>query len=484
MNILRGVGLRLLIGFVAVVVVGVGTVAIIANQATTSSFHSFVTAGGNMYAGRLATVLAEFYALQHSWQGVDELTHNVMRTTDQRLIVADANNRVVGDSQGLLLGHTLPPEYHLHATSIEMDGKPIGSLILTPNVRGPAGIVGQGPGAGGRGGPRLPPGALVLEAGSLERSFLEDVNRGLLLGALAATLLALALSLLLTRQILRPLSQLQQGASRLAAGDLAHRVDDSARDEFGDVSRSFNAMAASLEKNERDRRQLLADIAHDLRTPLTVIEGTADGMIDGVLPADERQFGIIRDEARQLARLINDLRELSVADAGQLRLQMQPLDLAELVERVTANYAAEAETRGINLTARRSGALPLLNLDGDRIYRAVANLLSNALRHTAEGGSVTVTVGAAAGSAGMAQISVSDNGEGIDAEDLPYVFDRFYRADKSRSRRSGGSGLGLAIVRQLVEAHGGTVSAVSTRGEGSTFSIQLPTRHPNTSASA
>lgn len=321
--------------------------------------------------------------------------------------------------------------------------------------------------------------------GQPEQAFLNSVNTAIWIAGLAAAGVAVLLGVFLARGIVAPLRHLTGAAKRIAEGDLSQRVPVGGKDEVGQLAMAFNQMAEDLAKNEELRRNLLADIAHDLRTPLTVVQGNLEAMLDGVADPSPQRIASLHEEVSLLSRLVSDLRDLSLADAGQLRLQLAATDIVELAEKAIARVQAQAEERQIQLSAEFGGELPLASVDVDRIGQVITNLLTNALRHTPAGGKVIVRVEkdglvspAGKRGAGVAKralrVSVLDTGVGITPEDLPYVFDRFYRVDKSRSRSSGGSGIGLAIVKQLVEAHQGRVWAESIPGKGSAFSFTLP----------
>jgi len=230
-------------------------------------------------------------------------------------------------------------------------------------------------------------------------------------------------------------------------------------------------MAASLAAAETLRKNLVADVAHELRTPLTIIQGNLQAILDGVYPLEAGQIAGLYDETRLLTRLVDDLHDLALADAGQLRLDRAPVDLIGVARTTVEHFTPAAEAAGVRLEMHANGSAGEVEGDADRLAQALRNLLGNALRHTPAGGQVTVQVHQADG---QVQLEVADTGSGIPPEDLPHIFDRFYRADKSRSRQGGGAGLGLAITRQLVAAHGGRIEVQSFVGQGTTFTIMLP----------
>jgi len=317
--------------------------------------------------------------------------------------------------------------------------------------------------------------------GTPERDFLQSVNNSIWIGGLVAVAVALAISVLMARQIALPLRTLTLAAKRIAGGDLSQRVHANSRDEIGELASAFNSMAESLSRNELLRRNMVADIAHELRTPLSVIQGNLEAMLDGVVQPSWENISSIHEETLVLARLVSDLRELSLAEAGQLKLQKEKADLSDVVRKVVSKYRPSAREKGVNLEMEIADSLPMLSIDGQRICQVVGNLLSNAVRHTEPGGKITVSIRRAdalkaqAGKTISSLVtSVADTGSGISPEELPFVFERFYRLDKSRARSSGGSGIGLAIVKHLVEAHGGRVWVESEVGKGSIFSFELP----------
>jgi two-component system, OmpR family, sensor histidine kinase BaeS len=277
------------------------------------------------------------------------------------------------------------------------------------------------------------------------------------------------------RRLATPIGDVMEAADRVAGGDYSARVPVRGSGEVGRLARSFNQMTQRLEANEAQRRSLLADVAHELRTPLSVIRGNVEGMLDGVYPADETHLGPILEETAVMARLLDDLQTLSTAEAGVLRLHRERVDPAVLAQDAAAAFRARAERAGVRLDWRPEAGVPELDVDPLRIGEVLANLLANAIRHTPRGGSVQVVVEPAP--AGVAFV-VADTGSGIDPRDLPHVFDRFVK-----SADSGGAGLGLAIARSLVEAHGGRISAESAPGRGTIMRFVLPAVESSTGSS-
>jgi signal transduction histidine kinase len=264
----------------------------------------------------------------------------------------------------------------------------------------------------------------------------------------------------------RPIAEVMEAADRVAEGDYDVRVEASGARDVRRLAHSFNQMSERLASNEARRRELLADVAHELRTPLSVIRGNVEGMLDGLYPADEAHLRPVLERTTLMARLLDDLQTLSTAEAGALRLHPEPTDPGGLVRDAVEAFRAEAEGAGVSLGARVEPGVPTLEVDPVRIAEVLANLISNALRATPRGGVVEVVVEPEA--AGTA-FWVRDTGSGIPADQLPHVFERFVR-----SADSGGAGLGLAIARTLVQAHGGTISAVSEQGRGATMRFVLP----------
>jgi signal transduction histidine kinase len=314
-----------------------------------------------------------------------------------------------------------------------------------------------------------------LELLPAQINFMETVNWTLLVAAILAAGVAVALTVILSRRVLHPVAALTQAARRMESGDLSQRVQVHSGGEIGELAQAFNAMAEALNRNEKLRRNMVTDIAHELRTPLTNIRGYLEALHDGMLRPEPETIDLIYDESLLLNRLIQDLQELAMAEAGQLHLEEQPLQIDDVIDQAATMHQPAAAQKDVQLQANLPQHLPAVYADQRRVAQILRNLVRNAIQHTPAGGSVCLTADV---HPDTVEVHVRDTGRGIDSDHLPYLFERFYRADPSRSRATGGAGLGLAITRQLVEAHGGSIHAESTPGEGATFSFTLPRFDP------
>jgi signal transduction histidine kinase len=454
-----------------VVLVSVGIMAFLTNQNTTTQFQNYLQSGNRAYTQRLVESLEQFYTQRQNWNGAQEVLIASLRTNSDRLALADISSIIVADTASQLIGKPSASLGVPGGTSITVSGQVVGILYLSLSGTG----AGRGY-MGGRGGGSNSPAQANIQTS--EGNFLSRINNYIWIAGIISIAVALLLGIFLTRQVTRPLQGLNAGAKHISEGDLKYRVKVHSNDEIGQVAASFNNMAVKLENSEESRRRLVSDVAHELRTPLTIIQGTVDGIKDGVFQPDEEHLDSIREQTVLLTHLVNDLRDLSLAESGQLKLDLQPSDIVDLVRRKITQFEVNARKKNIRLLLQSQPAIPLIRIDTRRIEQVLGNLLSNAIRHAQEGGQITVSLETLdAKSSNMKhslKVSVTDTGEGIPAEHLPYIFERFYRVETSRSRSQGGAGLGLAIVKQMVQAHGGQVWVESQAGHGSTFYFSLP----------
>jgi signal transduction histidine kinase len=309
----------------------------------------------------------------------------------------------------------------------------------------------------------------------LRDSFMASINEVMLVAVAAALGTAFLMSLFVSQRIVEPVRQMHQASQRLAQGDYHTRIQILNRDELGDLAQAFNHMAEELEQTEQRRLELIGNVTHELRTPLSSLQAMMEGLVDGVLPGEPVTYVNIQSELDRLQGLVQDLQELSRVEAGQVALELKPVLINDLIESAATRLRPQFDDKNITLELSLAPDLPVVTADPDRILQVLINLLGNALQYTPEAGAVTVTT--------MSEkkrivVSVSDTGIGIASEHLAHLFERFYRVDKSRSRTGGGSGIGLTITRHLIEAHGGNIEVGSPGlNQGSTFTFTLPITH-------
>ncbi|MFC1874162.1 sensor histidine kinase, partial [Chloroflexota bacterium] len=447
-KVLHSLRFRLLAAFTMVILVAVGAVYFFVSQTTGDEISRYGKQSERARFSRVGFELYNYYREHGYWEGIQPYVEQWGNLYGQRIILTDYNGMVVADSQGEMIGethHPSTPGWHL---AHPMMGSQPGMLYITPE-----------------------PSTDFPSPVGLSRT----INRFLIWGALLAIAIALLLTFFLSRRISAPIKTLTLAARRLGQGDLAQRVELKDRGEMGELGQAFNSMAGDLEQVEQWRRNMIADAAHELRTPLSNIKGSLEAVGDGVMKPDTDTIRSLNEEAALLSHLVDELQELSIAEAGELKMNIRAVDISQLIKQTAAALQSQVTTKGLSLAVDLPDELPLVNIDPLRISQVLRNLLENAITHTAEGGTVTITSGQ---QDGWLEVGVSDNGEGIPAEDLPNIFERFYRVDKSRTRATGGSGLGLTIAKRLVEAHGGTIHAQSEPGKGSRFSFNLPTSRP------
>jgi signal transduction histidine kinase len=454
---------KLSLAFLGISLAAIGVVAVLSARATGEQFRQYVVSAGMAGQSAWADTLVEYYASRGSWEGVDALLaqlgpgvgmgmgrgRGTMTSAGPNLAIAGTDGRVVASRSGELVGERLPASVLAQGVPLTLDGRTVGTLLAVRTSD------------------------VVLDAQA--QAFLGQVRTSLAWAALLAAGLSLALGIAVSRLLTAPLGRLTRAAQAVAAGDLSMRVEVQGKDEIGDLGRAFNGMTASLAEAETLRKNLMADVAHELRTPLAVVQGNLQAILDGVYPLEMAQVASLYDETRLLTRLVDDLHDLALADAGQLRLERAPVNLVALARAAVDQFAPGAEAAGVAMELSTTEERLEIEGDAGRLAQVLRNLLSNALRHTPEGGRVAVRVDR---SGAWARLQVSDTGSGIRPEDLPHVFDRFYRGDRSGSRAGGGAGLGLAIARQIVTAHGGDITVASQAGQGTDFTVRLPVALP------
>jgi signal transduction histidine kinase len=449
---MRSLAIKLTLAFLVMGVVGAALVALFVRQRTRHEFDRFVL---SRYQQDLIDELAAYYQTHGSWEGIGAILVRAQAPNrpgppgvfPAPVTLLDADRVVVYSGWRYQRGEQVKQHGKDQGVPVEVGGTSVGWLLFE-SFRGSA----------------SPP-------ESPESNFLDRVNQAILLGALGATAVALLIGVLLARTISRPVRELTAATQVVAQGELGHQVTVRGQDELGELAASFNRMSADLAQSAELRRQMTADIAHELRTPLSLIMGYTEALSDGKLEGRVETFDILHEEAQRLSRLVDDLRTLSLADAGELSLTRRLVAPLTLLERAASAHAAQAQGQNVALRVEVEQGLPEIEVDPDRIAQVLDNLVSNALRYTPAGGEIVLS---ATQQPGSLYIHVRDNGAGIDPKELPHIFDRFYRGDKARHQEDGESGLGLAIARSLVQAHSGSISATSDIGAGTTFSIQLP----------
>ncbi len=455
---------RLMLAFIFVIIVTVGTASFFFARSVWDELQKYETQNNSVRNARIEYVISRYYSTNRKWEGIQPIVEQLGTMEEKRIILTDSNNMVLADSQKDLLGREYrssntgtilylpvimpnPPSFNpstgMSSYGIKT-GIQLGTLYINP----------QGPGS------------------VLTIYFTSAINRFLLWGGLSAVAIAFIITFLLSRYILAPIKALTSTAKKLGQGDFSQRVKISNRGEVAELAKTFNAMATGLENTEKLRRNMVADIAHELRTPLSNVAGYLEAIQDDVIKPDKATINSLSEEVGLLSRLVDDLQELALADAGELKLMRQPEDLCLLIEQSVKAIQTKAREKSLNMKTEINQPIPLVNIDYQRISQVLRNLLANAITHTPDGGCITVS---AKTEGEFVKISVQDTGEGIPAADLPNMFERFYRVDKSRARNRGGSGLGLTIAKRLVEAHGGSIGVQSELGKGSCFYFTLPT---------
>ena len=452
-----GLVAKVLLAFGIVVLAALLAFSILANQAAAREVRGFMFRGGMTDNALLAEDLADYFRVHGSWEGVGPLLsdptpwHRMMGGMGPgpegltgamlpEVSLTDTEGRVIAGAQPR--GRVMAPADLSAGTPILVDQQTVGLVV----VSGPA-------------------------VSTLGESLIGRVARGIWIVGAVTGLAAVLAGAMLVSGLLKPVRELTAASRALAGGDLGRRVPVRSQDEVGELSAAFNQMAENLQNAEQLRRDMTADIAHELRNPLAVLQAHVEALADGVYPPTAERLAPVLDQAKLLSRLVEDLRTLALADGGQLGLDRVPSNLKALAQRVVESYASQAADAGVSLRLEGEPALALV--DPMRVEQILGNLISNALRHSGRAGEVLLRVGR--GSDGdRAVVSVADKGDGIPEEALPRIFERFYRADRSRTRAEGGTGLGLAIARQLVEIQGGDIRVGNRPEGGAEFTISFP----------
>jgi len=309
----------------------------------------------------------------------------------------------------------------------------------------------------------------------LEKDFFYEIYPDFILIIIFSTVIAVITSYFIILHEVEPLKKLREGAGEIGAGNLDYRIDINRNDVFGYIANSFNTMAESLQKARMLRKQFFADAAHELKTPITVIKGNLEGMIDGIIPVNEENLKSLLEETEYLNNIIKDIKELALADSGEITLNKKKIDINKIIEASTGMLNMQRNAKDINITTDFQIEKPEVTIDPERFNQVIYNLLVNAIKYTPQKGHIKIkTEKVLENNIESVKITIKDSGKGIPPDDLPYIFERFYRVDKSRDRKTGGLGLGLAIVRKIIELHGGTIKVESVLNEGSTFCIVIP----------
>lgn len=448
---MRSLYFKFILAFLAVGLTGTALLAIFAGLSTADRFRDFLF---DQNREGFVTQLASYYERAGSWDDVDEVypftgprRSMTLKGAQERgpFTLVDDTSHVVVAGPGHKQGMQVSESDLDHSVPIEVDGQEVGRLIV---------------------------GRRAFEQTIVEQNFVNRSLQTIAFAAVGAALVALLLGIFLARTLSKPLRELTLATRAVAEGNLEQSVPVRSKDELGQLAESFNQMNADLARSRDLRRQMTADIAHELRTPLSVILGHTEAIRDGVMSPSEESFEIIHDEILRLSSMIEDLRLLSLVEAGELPFEPRPYAPLKLLDEIKAAYAPKAKQKSIDIKVDIAAPPNNINLDPDRMTQVLGNLMENALRYTPEGGQIILS--AENSSDDVVEMRITDTGPGVEPEQFEHLFDRFYKGDKSRSREQGSSGLGLAIAKSIVEGHGGSIRAESRPGQGMTFVIRLP----------
>jgi len=446
---MRSITLKMVLAFLGIALVSIVLIVLLARWNTGTEFSRFVV---DRRGAELVERFAEYYRTNGTWEGMEVvaiLNDNLPKPGNNPppqlfFTLADEKGQVVFAGPGFRMGEQVPSPELERGLPIEVDGKKVGILVMEP---------------------------VPFERNPREEEFIRRTNLMLVYSAVGASVVALLLGIFLSRTLTRPIRELTDATHAVAGGNLGLQVSVRSKDEMGELAASFNKMSTDLARSTDARKQMTADIAHELRTPLSLILGHAEAVHDGVLPPTRENFEIIREEAARLEHLVDDLRILSLADAGELSINLQEVSAQKLLSDIQGTYLHIARQKDVKIQLDVASELPMLNIDPGRMTQVLTNILDNALHHTPEGGHINLSARKVQDGV---ELSILDSGPGIAGEDVNRIFQRFYRTDSSRHRDDGGSGLGLAIAKSIVLAHNGQIWAESAPGQGLVVTIKLP----------
>jgi signal transduction histidine kinase len=466
MTAMHSLNFRLMAAFTLVIIVTIGSVFFFTYQTTRHEIDQAEQRLEQIQDTRIETELSRYYQFTGSWEGVQSIIVQWGNLYGRRIILTDKDNIVLADSDDSLVGSSYTDDKDSQPMALIL---PPGQLFGVVLPTSPTQSLGPAAAKYTIGILHVLPGDADINGAALSITY-DTIGKYFIWGGLVAIAIALLLTYFFSRRILAPMKALINASRHFGKGDFSRRVDDKDKGELGELAQSFNSMATDLERTERLRRNMVADVAHELRTPLSNLKGYLEAVSDGLVKPDNNTIRSLNEEASILSRLVDDLQELSLSDAGEIKLNIQSEDISSLIKVTLTGIQAKAAARGLALSTDLPATLPMVSIDSYRIKQVLLNLLENAVAHTDKGG-ITLT---ARQQEKMVHVSVADTGEGIPAGELPLIFERFYRVDRSRTRKTGGSGLGLTIAKRLVEAHGGTIKVESEPGQGSTFTFTVP----------
>lgn len=435
------------LSFLFIIILAISIIAYSQYRTTVSQFSTYVKRTGLAANRQISDKVTYYYNQNQSWKGVDRVLEETSRSgyyielvgpNGQILVRAGKSKEVEENTVIILRRH---PSY-----LVDQNNRLVATLYVFPTK------------------------SANLQTAT-EKAFVNSINNSLIATGILTIFLSIILSLVLSQYISNPLRSLTSAVRSMTKGNLYQEVKIKGSNEFDELANSFNNLSKKLRMVEEQRRNMINDIAHELRTPLTTLQGNIEGMIDGVVAKSPKTLEAIHEETTLLSRLVKDLQELSLLEAGQLSLNKENTDIRELVNHMVKSYFVHTNKAGIDLSAKFAPNLPLVKIDKDRIRQVINNLVSNAIRHTSANGKIVLEIKEGSG---FLIMSVNDTGKGIKKEDLQFIFERFYRVDKCRDRKSGGAGLGLTITKRLIEAHGGAIQADSVPEKGTTFTFTLP----------